>query len=344
LAADPTSPLDAAVARSGAYALLAKLLVRGLDDERLALVRSVPPLADSLGEEADLDELASQHHALFSLQLQPYGGVFLDGEGLAGGDVGRAVQDDFTAAGFIADLDGTSPDHLGLELAFLAFLSGAEADAVEDGKTEIVEQLRARMSAFLDEHVLTWLPALVVGLPAEEGGFWPDVVHMALELCAEHRAELDEEATEPPRLPAPPSLVDDEKTSLRGLARFFATPAFVGAVLTRSDLAKIGRRQELPHGFGGRKQMLESLLDNAKEYGDVPALFEALGERLAAVDDRWATLAGRPGLEGPVMAWRARLAATRALLGKLEELAQSAIAHAEAEGPKDPLAEAASRS
>jgi len=143
-----------------------------------------------------------------------------------------------------------------------------------------------------------------------EGPFWGEALDLAVAL-----AEGAGGAPEAPALPPAPSPLDDPKAGLRTIARFLATPALAGALLTRSEIAGLGRRLDTPRGFGGRAQMIGALLTNAAEYGGVAAVAQGLdglfAARIAAYE------AGGPA----AAAWAARAAATRSVLARLSAAA-----------------------
>ena len=62
------------------------------------------------------------------------------------------------------------PDHIATQLRYIAWLSGAEADAWRDGSQRAAE-LGRRTQTFVREHVLTWLGALVVAIQSVRAGF-----------------------------------------------------------------------------------------------------------------------------------------------------------------------------
>lgn len=327
----PSTPLDLdlerrAAARSGAYALLARLLVRGLDPDLLRDVTAVEALASHLPDEPDLDELAAEHHRLVLHQLFPYAGVFLDAEATSGGETTTAVLDAYRRFGFTPHLDELAPDHLGVELSALGFLCGAEAEAIEDGEVDVANRLREMQRDFLDAHVLTWLPPLLGASQAYTAGFWPTVMALTGDVLAEHRAGLGEPEvdTDLPEVAVDQDVVElleDPKTGLREIAEFLLTPQRSGLFITRDDLAALGRSSDLPRGFGARRLMLTNLLRAAADYDRVPALFariESLVARRAASYDK---ISRELGLALQVAPWARRLTHTRQLLRRVARAA-----------------------
>lgn len=315
--AEPLSAGEVAEARSRAYHLLSVLITRGFETELLEQARRIPQIEEAfagLGEE----ELAAAHHRLLSMQVHPYAGAFEDADGLIGGSAADDFHRLYRESGFEVEVGDTTADHLGFQLAFLGFLSGAEADAIFDSMQGIVTSLQERQRAFLDR-MLHWLPGFRVAVLAQAHGPWHAVVELALELVAEHRSSLPGEATAPSFIEAP-ELLDDDKTGTRRIARFLCTPAYCGLFLSRDDLTVLGREADVPRGFGSRVQMLGNLLLNAGEYGEAGGMVERLETLWRARLDAYASLAQEPVWAVPAQAWRQRAEDALEMLGRMRAL------------------------
>lgn len=297
-------PHDLLVARERAYTLLGDLLRVGLRPELAPAVQAIESLAQALPQGWDADALAASHHRLFSLEAPPYEGFFLAADRLLGGPTSEAVARAYAAGGFRPQVADTAPDHLGVELGFLGWLAGARADAVRDGQDAADDGIATLERDFLDQHLLRWLPVLVAACP-EPDGFYGRVLTLALELARSHRAGLDGVAAAW-TLPPLPDL-DDPKTGLRQLSEALCTPCHAGGLLTRSDIAMLGRREKLPRGFGDRTQTLANLLRSAARFEVLDAVFEGLDGHL----EGWAHALGDDPLLAP---WQDRIAGSRARL------------------------------
>lgn len=305
---------ELAEARSRAYHLFGALLARGFEPTLLEAARQVPQLGDAFaGLEAS--ELAAGHHELLTMQLFPFAGVFEDREALIGGTTGDDFQRWYLDAGFQVELADTTADHLGLQLAFLSYLSGAEADAATAGRGAEVDLLHDRQRRFLDR-MLHWLPGFFVAVRAQPAGPWRTVVELALALVADHRDSLGGEV-HTRSWAAAENILDDDKTGTRRIARLLCAPAFSGVFLTRRDLTVLGRAADVPRGFGSRVQMLGNLLLNAAEYGEATEVLERLDHLWAARIDAYATLATGSAWRAHASAWHARAEQTRGLLGQM---------------------------
>jgi TorA maturation chaperone TorD len=302
-------------ARSRAYGLLARILLKGIDADSVGQVAKLPELLEGVPSPPDPDELAHEHHATFHLGAFPYAGVFLDAQAKAGAWADQ-VQAHYDAAGFRPRLDEVSADHLGVMLAFSSWATGAQGDAVRDGEMKIAARIEQIVAAFLEECVLSWLPSLVVAVEQCGSRFWTNVVTMALGLAADHRKQL-RHADRPVDLGSVESPLTDERAGLRDIAEFLLTPQRSGVFLTGGDIAKMGREHDVPRGFGGRQIMLTNLLRSAVDLGELPrvleSLFGLLHDRRAELD----ALADASGLHGHVEPWRRRIKQTRGVVLEL---------------------------
>jgi TorA maturation chaperone TorD len=306
-----------ALARSRLYGLLARLLVRGVDRRSLAQLEQLGWAPTHDDPEAQFEQLAAEHHATFMLGVFPYAGVFLDPSASAGACSDR-VRSHYAKAGFQPKLDELAADHLGIELAFLAFVTGAQADALEDDRPMIAAALDPLLADFLDDCVLSYLPALVC---AVEDGFWATILSETLALLAEHRSTLPGPIIPTRSLDSlgTGDLLADPRTGLRQIAEHLLTPAASGVFASRADIAAWGRQHQLPRGFGSRVLMLDNLLRSAVEYGQLASLIAALDDDLAQRDHALARLASACELELAVAPWRAALVRTRTLLARLAD-------------------------
>ncbi len=301
------------IAYSRGFTLLGELFGAGLTPRVRAAWAQVPEAA---GLVAELSEEAAGEAYTRALQLElaPYESAFCSADGLLGGECVDAVRALRVRSGLPAEGE---VDHLGAELRWLGFLTGASADAARDGiSAEHILDLERQV---LDQHVLRWLPALVASLRAQASApaLWVLAADLALALSVARRVALGREPSAW-ALPVGISVLDDERAGIRRIAEHLALPAQAGGMFCRSTLVGIGRRLELPAGFGARADLLEGLFRSAAQYGRVPELCGALDEQLRGWERSWHTLdeAGLGALSAP---WHARIAATRGILRRLSE-------------------------
>lgn len=250
---------------SEGYLFLSEAILHGMAAWMLPILYSTP---DDVQPKAI--GLQTGHHRVFSMEVHPYASVFLSEVGLMGGSECEAN------AAFYQRIHWTPPaekpvDHLAVQLAALGWLAGAEWDAVTDQQPAHVTRIQALRRQFLDERVLTWLPAVALACIAQSSSVYTDVMRLTLELVATDRAALGDElmlSTHPPFfLPSPPDILADPKTGLGDIAFYLMTPALSGVFLSWGNLLEIARRHRLPSGFTDRITLLHNLLRNAANYG-----------------------------------------------------------------------------
>ncbi len=316
------SAYEIALGRSRTYALLSRLYRHSLDDEAMAYVRAIPRLADSVALEADLDELAAAYQDLFGFNVFPYQTLFLDPGGQLGGPEKARVQQDLAAVRYRSDPENAD-DHVAEELAFLAFLCGAEADARRDGLDATAQQMTTQQAAFLADHLLRWIAPFVAAVQRTGVPFYRELAALTLEFVANHASELRAKATPVPLAPTALALEDDA-TDLRAIVdHLLQTPAS-GIYLARADLMRLGRTFNLPRGFGDRRQLFLNLLRTAATYDAFPTLVNALADDTNDFDRRYATMAAsHPTLTPWITPWREQAQATEELLRRLARLSEA---------------------
>ena len=315
-------PPDLSLARSRAYALFSRLYRAGVTPEVLPEVRALAELNDALGDAFDAEHAAADHYDLFHLNVFPYASLFLDASGRLGGAVTDDARRRLRQAGYDADTSSESADHIGHALGLLAFLSGAEADAWQDHHPAEAERMHRLQRRFLDASLLWWLPAFVMAVRQQNHPFYTLLGTLTLDLVIDHRLALgpatDSTPTAPP-LPEPPPLLDDDKTGLREIANYLATPPWSGLYLSRADLGRLGRAERLPRGFGPRAQMLANLLRSAATFDRLDPLLNQLAGMIQTWRSHYAALAERevPILEMVSQTWLARLDATEEIITRM---------------------------
>ncbi len=109
------------------------------------------------------------------------------------GDLTLAVMQRYEAAGFAAvEPDAGPQDHLGAELRFLALLCFREAEAWRMGDGEAAYLRIAQQRAFLDEHLLAWLPDYAGRIARESREpFYAAAARLTLDHAEAVRSALD---------------------------------------------------------------------------------------------------------------------------------------------------------
>jgi putative dimethyl sulfoxide reductase chaperone len=322
---------ELALARSRSYALLADLFLQGLTAGSLAYLQTIPDIAAVLPADFDQDEAAADHYQLFGFNVFPYESIFLDPAGLLGGSITDEVVGSYSQAGFAIgpagnQAAGESPDHLGHELRLMAFLGAAEADAWDDGLPAEAARMAGQQRAFLDQHLLQWLPPFVLAVEQQDQPLYGRLARLALDLASAHRQELGGRAGAAAARPPAPDLLADEKTGLREIAAYLLTPPYSGLYLSREDIGRLARAHHLPRGFGDRSQILLNLLRAAADYdrvGEVLADLAGLAQGWAAGYGQMAESPEVPESTLHLVArdWQATAAGTASLLEEMARVA-----------------------
>ena len=271
-------PKQLAQARSHSYALLGRLFLDGVTETLWPYVQAVSELRAASPPPFSPDDAAATHHHLFAFQLFPYESFFRSATGLSGGPIAGQVAQSYQQAGFDAAAD--APDHLGHELAFLAYLTQAEANSWGSQQPALAHTWQQYQYHFLSDHLLNWLVPFVVALrQAAPNSFYDVLAQLTLELVADHAAALNHSLDTIP-LPAVseplPTLSDNPRPW--EFVHFWVTPALSGLFLSRDDISRIAHQVGVVHGFGKRDEMLKNVLDAAATADTLPHLFQALAQ------------------------------------------------------------------
>ena len=291
---------EVCIARGRACDLLADLFEHG--PQRIEHLVAVEALACFVPAALD-DEVLAWHQQLLSVEVMPLASAFLSPDGCLGGEVTSGLHDTMREGGFV----GENPDHIATQLRYLAWLSGAEADACRDGSPRAAE-LQARRQKFVGEHVLPWLPALVVAVQSVDRGLYGAAIALVYEVAVDALGFSG--VTE--RLPPRETVVDDPETGLRQIADWLARPARSGALLAPAVLTGVARELELPRGFGSRSRLIENLLHAAVHHGRLPEVMTALDAELLAAERRYRVLVGGNAWADRLQDTRLQLVAVRA--------------------------------
>jgi TorA maturation chaperone TorD len=158
-------PAAAAEARSSTYRLLARLTLSEVDQSLARVLDGMPIFGEALsasGGPSQLQPLRVDFTRLFLLNTHPYESVYLDESGMLNTPSSGQVLAAYRASGFDSPWLSRSgaPDHIGLELEYLAALVEAEAEAWDQDGAGRAARLRAEQRSFLADHLLRWAPIL----------------------------------------------------------------------------------------------------------------------------------------------------------------------------------------
>jgi TorA maturation chaperone TorD len=288
-------------------------------------VQQIPELTAVLPTPFNTDDAAASHHALFQFNVFAFESFFLSVDGLVGGEQTAIVNQRYANLGFRSLLPANQADHLGQELACLAFLVEQEADACEADLPTLAKRVRAKQGHFLQENLLRWAPACLLAIQNQTNPFFAQLAELTLDLLLAHFAAV---ATPPlgesavsiatDLLPPVQNILANDKTGFKEIANFLLLPAFSGIYLSRDHIGQLGRQFDLPRGFGSREMMLLNLLRTAVQY-------DALAPLLTALQDtcrKWQTsyqdlINSYPHASLFIQPWLARAATTEQIAVEL---------------------------
>ncbi len=305
------SPQENAMARHASYMLLARLLREPISAEIESYLTAIPELTPSY---LCPDDAKIAHQQLFGFDLFPHESIFRDSSGLIGGATADQVIMQYQQGGFRWHGE---PDHIANELAFLAFLTGAETDAFEDDKPIIAARMRQLQGDFLQAHLLQWLPPFVVAVQRNGDPFYQAVATLLWQLVSDHAEQSITPFVAAPQ-PKAPDLTDSE-TALKTIGRFLTSPHESGWWLSGTEMGEISRALNLPRGFGGRIQTMMNLFRSASQFDGAVALLAALQARAETWQAAYRALDNRT----ITAAWQQRLTTTIELLEQMQLQVQS---------------------
>lgn len=184
--------------RSGLYGFLAEVfraepsrdLLRRIKDEAFAEVLAAAGAHFGaeliyLPEDALLEDLAVEYTRLFlgpGRHVRPYAATYLGGPGASlYGPATLWARDFMEGAGYVLDPEHRGlPDHVSVELEFMARMAAREAEALEAGEAAAAAQCRSIQKEFLENHLSCWLPQFC-GHAAEhaELSFYKELARLA---------------------------------------------------------------------------------------------------------------------------------------------------------------------
>ena len=197
----------------------------------------------------------SEYTDTFLFQLYPYASVYLGAEGMMGGEARDRVAGFWRALGFAPPAE---PDHLSVMLALYAELAGLEEKEPDE---KMRERLRHARTAFLWEHLLSWLPVYLHKLSRIASPFyrkWGETLSAAL---VEELEAMDVPRQLPLQLRSQHCLFDPREQGAEEFLQSLLAPARSGMILTRADLSRAARSLGLGLRAGERKFALRSLFN-----------------------------------------------------------------------------------
>lgn len=318
---------DQILARARAYELFAELFTRGLSDSNSEFVKLIPELWPDVDAEK-LDQLdnvhESDHYEIFGKNVFPYESFFLDKEMNLGGGIAESISAYYHRIGFEPP-STENPDHIGVELSALAYLSRIEITLLGQPDTNEAIFNRDAQMELLDRHMLQWIPMLDKALLSQQNQFYSALSDLTLELLLDHRAILNEKGPRISSLDLDDDLVilEDSKTSLKDIAIYLLTPASSGVFISQSEISRIAKQFELPRGFGDRVQLLNNLFRTAVSFDALPKVLNEIDEILDSWSDYFEQLAKRYDVLGSIAeGCLSKLGNSKRVVSKVKNAAQ----------------------
>ena len=244
---------------------------------------------------------------VFVLELPPYASIYLDAEGMIGGEARERVAGFWRA---LALAPPAEPDHLASLLGLYTALAEAERDEPDPARRALWREAR---TALLWEHLASWLPLYLDALEALAGNGYAAWAGLLQDALAGEATRLSPPAGLPAQLRAAPALIVGGETGIDELVGALLVPVRTGLVLAPADLGRAAHELWLGSRLGERRTVLRSLL--AQE----PA--RTLGW-LAAEAQRRAVHPAPFWFDGEISRfWTERAKAAAALLSELGEAA-----------------------
>jgi TorA maturation chaperone TorD len=160
---------ESAAARGGAYELFARLALSEVDGALLRSLRGMPvfgPCLEQVDEAALLQGLRAEYARIFLMTVFPYESVYLDDSAMLNTARSAGVLEHFRGHGFDPPelRSVAAPDHLGLELLFMAHLVDRQAAAARISNLPVSASLLRDQRHFLFEHLARWGPVFGLAL------------------------------------------------------------------------------------------------------------------------------------------------------------------------------------
>lgn len=142
------------------------------------------------------DELTAEHASLFMLPSDyiPHEAVFLDKGKRLGGKVTMSVKQFYeNAAADIHEQCKDMPDHIGMELEFMALLCKMEKELRDAGDSEALDKCIHLQKAFLNEHLLKWAYQCFEKIIERASlGFYKALARLAIEFMKSEEEQIAE--------------------------------------------------------------------------------------------------------------------------------------------------------
>ena len=170
--------------------------------ERLRMMLVARDAADTNPFRTDYDRLFQSRPD--GVSVQPYESAYRAAPGKVGAQLAARVKQEYAVAGLkLSAVVKELPDHIAVELEFMAYLCGCEVKAcrAEASKaTNTLRRISKRERAFLGAHLKPWLPALARHITALSPGSLYSVAADAADAFVQNDGDLLARLTEELRI------------------------------------------------------------------------------------------------------------------------------------------------
>ncbi|MFQ5923414.1 MAG: molecular chaperone [Anaerolineales bacterium] len=139
-------------------------------------------------------QIEEEYTALFSVKPEapPYESFYVDPEGFSRGWIGVNLDSVYSAAGVgVARTNKEPPDHVTVELEFMAYLCSLEAQAFAEQDKAAWARAGRHQAGFLDQHLGLWFAAFARRVrEASPGSFYDAVADAADSFIAQELGRL----------------------------------------------------------------------------------------------------------------------------------------------------------
>jgi TorA maturation chaperone TorD len=199
--------LEIAQRRSDLYSFFSRLLLQEVDLETLKYLKNLPTIFELLPnleewkpwfEEKDVDLLNQHLNVDFTdislLHLVPYETFYTREDQMIETGGSNPVTDFYHRFGFKVEFDEArvvSPDHIGVELEFMAKLVKSEIEAIEKNDEVGQKLIHESQKEFFQKHLINWVSLYLISVKYEaRTPFYHDLAENCLAFILEDGEEL----------------------------------------------------------------------------------------------------------------------------------------------------------
>jgi TorA maturation chaperone TorD len=280
--------------RHATYNLLSRLFLAPPDRALLERLATLPPFDGVLRETpinpdtVEMYQVAFQE--LFGFNFFPYESLFHERELMVNTAGVERIRRLMEEAGFDHSTYAVgATDHLGVELAFMAYLIAREIDGEQRGQGGMIQTAQVYQATLLHQHLATWVPVAMLTMQAiAPAPLFHLLAEITLELVLSDITMLPAtdaiEWVEDLPVSDVPTEEENEDDGLSSLIRHLITPVESGVFLTRIEIRRMARQLHLPITMGDRFGMVKQLFEAAGQFEKIEPLVTLLKQYWAQTE------------------------------------------------------------